>query len=278
MAFNRGRYVDAALGFHVALLANPTAKNLRISLAATYERLGLYQESIRRYDELIAENPKDASLLAGKARALAGNFQYRDARDLYARALDLLLDNGDVGLAGAQAQSLSALDFLVGNEQEATCLAGQSVKFAPSRAAALRQTRLLIAAGRTGEAEAILTTMRDDPTASTDPLVLFALAQVAYAKNDLNQALLLMSRALRTKLPDPSDALELQFFKETVSADLAARSPTSAQDTNIAEETEPDDAEIAEPDINFLLSRGVYWPAQAQASLAERIESADETV
>ncbi len=271
-AFNRGRYIDAALGFHLALAVSPHARNLKVSLAATYDRLGLPSEAISRYEQLLAEDPLNPFLLAGKAHALASEFRYTAAIDTYQQALDIYLDRGEVGPAAAQAQSLSALFFLLGNVQDAVCLAGESAKMAPSRPAALRYLRLLIAAGRVEAAENLLTAIREDPSASADPLVLMALAQVSYSKGNLEDAELLLTRALRTRPPDPTDALELEFFKEATVADLAKKAPPSEEEEEEAE----DDEDSIRPDANFLLARALYWPALAQISLAEIIESEEE--
>lgn len=267
-SFNRGRYLDAVFGFHRALTVNPALRNLQISLAASYERLGLPGEAVARYDTLLEVQPDDTILMAGKARALAKSSQYREALSLYRKAQDVLLARGETSPAAGLAQSISALSFLIGDEQGALCGAMDALAFAPSRQTALQVVRLLIAYAETTRAGAQLALFREDPAAVADPIVLLLMAQHAFLQEDYGDAALFAERARRAQPPDPTDKLEIESFL-MILKDLVS----SRADATTAEDEEAEEEDLITPDITFLTTRGLYWPPNAQVLLADLIAS-----
>jgi tetratricopeptide (TPR) repeat protein len=265
-SFNRGRYLDAVFGFHRALTANPALRNLQVSLAASYERLGLPGEAVVWYDRLLQLQPEDTVLMAAKARALAKGFQFREALTLYAKAQEILLTRGETGPAAGIAQSISALSFLIGDEQGALCGAMDALAYAPSRPTALQVIRLLISYSEIARAGAQLALLREDPSAVADPIVLLLMGQHAFLQRDYEDATLFTERARRAQPPDPIDRLEIESFLLI----LKGLSAASTQ-ANTPEEVDEDEENIIVPDTTFLMTRGLYWPPRAQWLLADFI-------
>ena len=258
---NQGRLVDAALKFHQALWLNPTAKNLQLSLASTYEKLGMPQEALGFYAPLLKESPADPTLTAGSARVVLRDTKYKDAYNLLERALWQFVDKGALGSAADQAQSISALGFRLGDQARALCFAEMAARLAPSPQRQLRWMRLLMATGAAKRGRVFMTAAQTDPFFRTDPDALMSQALLFYSEKDPASAGEAAQRALQKNPQDAIDKLELGIIRDISRMDLGI--PPDNDEEKDARAARLKQAE------DILSTRGLYWPAAFLMAVVE---------
>lgn len=186
--FSRSRYVDAELKFRQVMRLNPNAHNVKFNLAVTLERMGVYEEAAAIYGELLKKEPKSLQYLLALGHLQFSARAFKDARATYEKALAVAFEAGDIATCISIAESISALEFLRGNEEAAFCYSKLVLTLRSETSQVLRHAKLLVAFGRYAEARNFVTNYLEERAVAGDSALLHILALSSFGLGEYERA------------------------------------------------------------------------------------------
>lgn len=253
----QSRFIEAELEFRRALYLNPKAVNLKLNLAYCLTRQGLYAEASEIYLDLIKHNPNNLDNRLAYAQMLTQSQDYSAAQHEFMTILNLSLDKNDLASAASVSESLSALNFTLGREEDALCFMELRLRFKYDRAGIVQYANLLNSVGRYREAQGSIEDFIRKTGLNQDIELLHQLALSYFAMQNYQQVLRFEQVALDTGLM----AQKARFDSDLLSL-LARRQLGVVTPENSDSETFKEYVLKKHEDQELLgVTESLYWPS-----------------
>ncbi|RMG41894.1 MAG: hypothetical protein D6719_07540 [Candidatus Dadabacteria bacterium] len=284
--YSKGRYVDAELKFRQALYLFPEADNIRLNLAVVLDRVGQYQESISNYQKLLGHDPDELIFWAGLAHVYVSSGDYNRALKIYRQSLIKALDDKDFKRAASFSESLAALNFKLGFEEEARCYSELAYVLDSGQLQLENYLKLLVATNQITRSKSLLAAL--EPR-QRSPFVMEQFAILEYLDGNYQRAASMIANALENN-HNPGLNLELELIKELIHnrlpdlpasdeqfVDSQSAEPVVESESDKLEQIEEEKRKRIERISNFLSGATVlYWPEEILTELKEIISQENE--
>ena len=242
-----GRLIDAELRMLQALYLFPDAHNIRANLALILKSNSLYEEAAKIYTDLIRLFPDVIEYRFALAENYYFQKEYSTAINNFESVMLAFEKENDNAKASLTARTLAALNFTIGNEQQAFCYSEQALVYQGSQDQIIRHARILLAIGYYKDAQNILSPLLQSLAELRDPAVLKLGAIIHYANLEFEEARKLLQLALDYQGADTKEP-ELETIRRVFSHKFPE--DVSSEDEEVQEEVK----------LVFNEQLTLYWP------------------
>lgn len=262
LAYLKGaRFIDAEMKFRAALSFFPKAENIWSNLALSLKGIGLYDESISIYTDLIKRNEKFVDYKFALADAYFRSEHFKESFKLYNEAMLAYEAQNLAANAAAAARTLSTSYLQVGQEEKALCFSQQALVYLPTNDESVRHAKLLLALGFYKDAAVIVDAIIQATPDIRDINTLKVEALSKAANGDMEQSKRYVDAAVEYTGAGDIDP-------EILALSLILETPEDAD-----KEKESDDSE-AKRELPVLLSPVlIYWPPELVVKYQAKLDA-----